>query len=66
MALSEAQIVIVEQQWAEAYEHAEDVAKLFYGRLFETHPEVRLLFKVQDFTVQGKSSHKGLCLTSRA
>jgi hemoglobin-like flavoprotein len=46
-------IVCVKATWARLIPVAEESASLFYGRLFETHPEVRPLFK-GDMDEQGR------------
>lgn len=47
------QIELVQTTWAKVAPNAEQVAKLFYGRLFEIAPEVQPLF-TGDMTEQGK------------
>lgn len=47
------QIALVQSSWEKVVPIASDAAKLFYGRLFETAPAVRSLFK-QDIEDQGK------------
>ena len=46
-------IACVKATWARLIPLAEEAASLFYGRLFETHPEVRPLFK-GDMDEQGR------------
>ena len=47
------QIEMVQSTWAKVEPNSEQVAVLFYGRLFEIAPEVKPLFK-GDMTEQGK------------
>lgn len=47
------QIELVQTTWAKVAPNADQVAVLFYGRLFEIAPEVKPLFK-SDMTEQGK------------
>lgn len=47
------QIELVQTTWAKVAPNAEQVAVLFYGRLFEIAPEVKPLFK-GDMAEQGK------------
>lgn len=47
------QIALVQSSWEKVVPIANDAAKLFYGRLFETAPAVRTLFKA-DIEDQGK------------
>ncbi|TWT77842.1 Bacterial hemoglobin [Posidoniimonas polymericola] len=47
------QIALVQDSWAKVAPSADQVAELFYGRLFEIAPEVRPLFK-SDIKGQGQ------------
>lgn len=47
------QIALVQSSWEKVVPIANDAAKLFYGRLFETAPAVRTLFKT-DIQDQGQ------------
>jgi hemoglobin-like flavoprotein len=47
------EIELVKSSWLKVFPIAEQVAKLFYGRLFEIAPEVKPLFK-SDMKEQGK------------
>lgn len=52
-ALTTAQADLVQQSFARVAPNAEQVAEIFYGRLFETDPSLRRLFK-GDMKEQGK------------
>ncbi|TWU50840.1 Bacterial hemoglobin [Rubripirellula tenax] len=47
------QITLVQDSWAQVKPVSEQVAELFYGRLFELDPSLKSLFK-GDMTEQGK------------
>lgn len=47
------QIALVRQSWVKVQPIADDAAKLFYDRLFETQPELRALFR-GDLREQGR------------
>lgn len=49
-----AQVALVQESWAAVEPIADKAAELFYGRLFETAPEVQSLFKSSDMKEQGK------------
>lgn len=51
--MSPEKIELVQSSWAKVAPNAEQVAVLFYGRLFEIAPEVKPLFK-GDMAEQGK------------
>lgn len=53
MAITNAQKFLVQNSFRQVAPAAEEVAALFYGRLFEIAPEVRPLFK-GDLTEQGR------------
>ena len=53
MTLSAAEIELVQRSWAEILPRAKQAAGLFYGRLFETHPELQPLFR-SDMEEQGR------------
>lgn len=48
------QVALVQESWAAVEPIADKAAELFYGRLFETAPEVIPLFKGSDMVAQGK------------
>ncbi len=50
---SEEQVKLVQESWAMVEPIADTAAELFYGRLFETAPEVKPLFS-GDMKAQGK------------
>jgi hypothetical protein len=52
--LTPRQAELIASQWAVAMKDPDGTAKLFYTHLFSSHPEVRHLFKTQDFVAQGK------------
>jgi hemoglobin-like flavoprotein len=47
------QVALVQQSWQQIQPQADEVAKLFYARLFELDPALRALFK-RDMIVQGR------------
>ncbi len=47
------QIALVRQSWVKVQPVADDAARLFYERLFETHPALRPLFR-GDIAEQGR------------
>lgn len=51
------QIKLVQESWAKVEPISEKAAELFYGHLFETHPEVRPLFP-ETMDEQGKKLMK--------
>ncbi len=51
--MTPAQIALVKDSWAKVVPISEKAAELFYGRLFETYPEVQPYFK-SDMTDQGR------------
>lgn len=51
--MTEQQIQLVQESWAKVAPNADQVAVLFYDRLFEIAPEVKPLFK-SDMTEQGR------------
>jgi nitric oxide dioxygenase len=52
--ITQAQIALVQQSWAEVEPIADTAADLFYERLFEVAPQVRPLFK-DDMSTQKKA-----------
>ena len=53
MSLTTTEIELVQRSWAEILPRARQAAGLFYGRLFEAHPELRPLFR-SDMEEQGR------------
>jgi hemoglobin-like flavoprotein len=51
--MTPAQIALVKESWAKVMPISEKAAELFYGRLFETYPEVQPYFK-GDMQDQGR------------
>lgn len=51
--VSAEQIKLVQESWAKVVPISEQAAALFYGHMFETHPEVRPLFP-ESLDEQGK------------
>jgi hemoglobin-like flavoprotein len=54
MSLTKEEENIITSQWNVALKDPESTAKLFYSHLFESFPEVRNLFKTNDFVEQGR------------
>jgi len=49
---------LVKSTWKQVLPIQAEAARLFYGHLFETYPEVKPYFKRSDMQVQGKSLMK--------
>ncbi len=53
MSLTTKQEELIISQWTKLASDADGVAEKFYNHLFTSFPQVRSLFKTQDFVAQG-------------